>query len=281
MNIDLLEYKKNIFSQNGEDGIIEKIFDLIGTRNKVCCEFGAWDGIHFCNIRNLIINKGWHGVLIEGDKKRCSNIEDNYRGYDIYTINSFVDTINNKLSNILQKYTNIRDMNIDFLSIDIDGLDYEIFETLDILPNVICIEVNAGHHPNNHNRIEKNIAKYNIGQPLKVFSDIAKNKGYSLACYSGNAFYIRDSLFANGKLEPINDEKAYCDFLNHLTKKEKEWLFLVNIGNVPPYYKYENSFLNKDNLNYTYIRQLKIIYQNIFKNMIKSIVSSIKQLLRV
>jgi len=63
MNIDLLEYKKNIFSQNGEDGIIEKIFDLIGTRNKVCCEFGAWDGIHFCNIRNLIINKGWHGVF--------------------------------------------------------------------------------------------------------------------------------------------------------------------------------------------------------------------------
>lgn len=34
---------KNVYSQNGEDGIIEKIFEVIGTISRICIEFGAWD----------------------------------------------------------------------------------------------------------------------------------------------------------------------------------------------------------------------------------------------
>ena len=44
---DLLDYKSDLYSQNGEDGIIAAIFDMIGTTTKTCCEFGAWDEVSF------------------------------------------------------------------------------------------------------------------------------------------------------------------------------------------------------------------------------------------
>lgn len=62
MNIEknsLITYRKNIFSENGEDGIIEKIFSEIKPKSNLCCEFGAWDGIFASNCRNLIVNHDW------------------------------------------------------------------------------------------------------------------------------------------------------------------------------------------------------------------------------
>ena len=53
--MNCVSYKKNIFSQNGEDGIIEEIFKRLNdVSDKKCCEFGAWDGKHLSNTCNLI-----------------------------------------------------------------------------------------------------------------------------------------------------------------------------------------------------------------------------------
>ncbi len=42
----LLDYGKNVYSQTGEDGVIEKILDILPDRDSWCVEFGAWDGVH-------------------------------------------------------------------------------------------------------------------------------------------------------------------------------------------------------------------------------------------
>jgi len=68
-------YKKNIFSQYGEDGIIEEIFKrLESVSDKQCCEFGAWDGKFLSNTCNLITNHNYEAILIESDKKKFNEL---------------------------------------------------------------------------------------------------------------------------------------------------------------------------------------------------------------
>ncbi len=56
--VDLRAAQCSEFSQHGEDGVIEKIFEIIEPGPKFCVEFGAFDGIHNSNMRNLIVNHG-------------------------------------------------------------------------------------------------------------------------------------------------------------------------------------------------------------------------------
>ena len=49
-----LEFRKNNYSQNGEDGVLEKITNLLELNNLELCEFGAWDGIQGSNTFNFI-----------------------------------------------------------------------------------------------------------------------------------------------------------------------------------------------------------------------------------
>lgn len=69
----LIDRTKNKYSQNGEDGIIETIFQTIPITNRTCCEFGAWDGIHLSNCRKLI-EEGWTATMIEGDALRYEDL---------------------------------------------------------------------------------------------------------------------------------------------------------------------------------------------------------------
>lgn len=53
-----LRFKNNIYSQNGEDGIIQYIFDKLNIKNGNFIEFGAWDGKHLSNTYNLFYRIG-------------------------------------------------------------------------------------------------------------------------------------------------------------------------------------------------------------------------------
>jgi hypothetical protein len=254
---DLLAYKHNEFTQNGEDGIIARIFDVIGREHSTCCEFGAWDGIHLSNCRQLILN-GWRGVMIEGDPAKYADLVRTYAGNQrVHCINQFVDAFDNSLSSILNRI-DLRE--IDFLSIDIDGLDYEIFAGLDIAPRVICVEVNAGHNPRGTECIPRDLAGGNIGQPLGTFSATAKAKGYGLVGYTGNAFYVRLDILDRCGACCRTDEEAYADFLSHLSDAEKEWLYLVNKGLNPPYYNFRNPFLSGRRLGMPLRRRTSLLF---------------------
>src|SRR2546426_6033474 len=74
----LLEYKRDVYSQTGEDGIIAKILETIPYTNKWCVEFGASDGLFLTNTRHLIESKGYSAVLIEGDKTKYRDLRRSY-----------------------------------------------------------------------------------------------------------------------------------------------------------------------------------------------------------
>jgi len=211
----------------------------------VCCEFGAWDGIHLSNCRNLI-ERGWTALMIEGDRGRFKDLVSNYASNPkVICENRFVDAGANSLGSILRA-NHLTEL--DFLSIDIDGLDYEIFETLDVLPRVICIEVNAGHSPESGTRLDRDVAMHNVGQPLPVFVSIAEKKGYQLVCYNGNAFFVRSELAAGSSLPMLTGLQAYRDFLAYLSRQEREWLYIVNLGVVDPHRRFSNPLLTKEAL---------------------------------
>jgi len=246
---NLLQFKKNAYSQNGEDGIIEEIFRRLGISSGSCCEFGAWDGIHFSNTRNLIL-KGWIGVMIEGDKEKFQALVENYKSNDkVHCFSDLVDYSKNTLGNIFDRngLSGLK-LSIDFLCIDIDGFDYYIFKYLDIDPKVICVEVNAGHNPESEKELDEDIAQKNIGQPFTVFTKLANARGYELVVYSGNAFYVKSDLVSRYNLPVLSPKEAYLNFLESLTFKEKRWLCFVNLGLVEPFYNYNNHFLTRRGL---------------------------------
>ena len=237
---DLLIYKSDRHSQNGEDGIVAAIFENIGTTTRICCEFGAWDGIHLSNCRNLIL-LGWSALMIEGDDHRFKDLVSCYATNRLVTcVHKMVDAGANSLASILDA---CHSRDLDFLSIDIDGLDYEIFETLDVYPRVICTEVNAGHDPESETRLDRDVARNNVGQPLQVFVEIADAKGYDLVCYTGNAFFVRRDVIRKSSLAVLSSRQAYAYFLRHLSMSGKEWLYLVNLGIVNPFFQFANPFL--------------------------------------
>jgi hypothetical protein len=130
--MSILQYKKNIFSQNGEDGLIEYIFSkILGNNSGTFIEFGAWDGKYLSNTYNLFLNKNWNGIYIEGDTEKYNDLCDNFQAYKdrIDCVNAFVGfDENDKLDKLIEIYSTKR--NFDFISIDVDGLDYFIFARL-------------------------------------------------------------------------------------------------------------------------------------------------------
>ncbi len=195
-NSSLNKFEKKIYSQFGEDGIIQEIIKRIGEKNldKWCVEFGAKDGISDSNTYNLIKNLDYNAVLIEGDKKFFNELKRNIKSDKVIKLNKLVTFEgSNKLENILQD-TKIP-KNFDFLSIDVDGCDYYIFEQLELFtPKIICIEFNH-MIPNEVEFVQiKNFA-FKQGSSPKSLVNLAKLKNYHLVANTlTNLFFVHENI---------------------------------------------------------------------------------------
>jgi hypothetical protein len=143
--IKLNDYRKSQYSQAGEDGILEKLFQTLGIKNGQFCEFGASDGISYCNTRKLR-EEGWSGVLIEGDPLYSERIKQNLSEYkNIEILESFISCeIGSTLDELLKPTKLKRDF--DFVSIDIDGNDLWVWKSLEkYTPKVVMVEYNSNY----------------------------------------------------------------------------------------------------------------------------------------
>jgi hypothetical protein len=139
----LLQHAANINSLSGEDGIIEKIFQTIPAANRWCMEFGAWDGKLYSNTHLLMQKAGWSGVFVEADRDRFRDLINTYSGNPVaHCLNCFVSFLGeNSLDSVLARTPIPKDF--DLLSIDIDGNDYHVWESLlTYQPRVVIVEFN-------------------------------------------------------------------------------------------------------------------------------------------
>ena len=100
---------------------------------------GAWDGRHFSNTANLILNENCSAVLIEGDAKKFEELKKNCADRaDVIPVHGFVAaTMKVAWNSILGKTPIPRDF--DFLSIDIDGNDYHAWEAVQEIYAQSCL----------------------------------------------------------------------------------------------------------------------------------------------
>ena len=142
-NTWLEEFARNVTSQYGEDGIIEKILEVIGENDRWCVEFGSWDGKRCSNTFSLINEGGYSAVLIEGDSKRFKDLIKTFEGNEKTTLmNTFVGFEKEDGLDALLKTIKMP-VNFDLLSIDIDGNDYHVWQAIwDYKPKVVVIEFN-------------------------------------------------------------------------------------------------------------------------------------------
>ena len=212
---------KNIYSQNGEDGIIEEILDKLKCADidKWCVEFGAWDGILLSNSYNLIKNKQYSAVLIEGDKAKFKDLNKNIPQKEVVKICKFIKFEGKDTLDEILKTTPIP-MGFDLLSIDIDGCDYHIFDSLEYYrPKIICIEFNPSV-PNEVEYVQPRDFNVKRGASAKSIINLANKKGYDLVDITlCNIFLVRNDLsgLVTGgkaiKLEDIRDDSNSKVFL--------------------------------------------------------------------
>ena len=185
------KYKKNFYSQNGEDGVVLEILKRLKlkVKNKWCCEFGAWDGIYGSNTFNLIKNKNYSAVYIEGDIKRYRDLLKTKKKYKkIISFNKYVSYKSsslNSLDKILKQTKIIRDF--DILSIDIDSYDLAVWKSLKkFRPKIVIIEINSGI-PLGKRQMH---GKGKIGNSFTSTVKFAKTNKYQLVCHTGNCIFV-------------------------------------------------------------------------------------------
>ncbi len=191
-------FRKNIYSQNGEDGVLEEILRRLEIPSGSFVEFGAWDGKHLSNTYHLLEN-GWSGVYIEGDRNRYQELVHNMDMFSerVELINAYVEPKGaHSLDNLLASTKIFREFEV--LSIDVDSCDWQIWESLHhYTPIIVVIEINSS--------IPVGIYQTHRGKEVQGSSftatvDLGSKKGYSMVCHTGNLFFVKNSVFSKLKL---------------------------------------------------------------------------------
>ena len=231
--MELASYRQNVFSQNGEDGVIAKIFDVLNITGGYVCEFGAWDGIHLSNTHYLYRDNppgiSYIPILIESDAYRFVELGLNLKNIEKkYIANILINKDPSHpdcLNKVLQKF-NIPDLqeNFSLLSIDVDGPDYEIWKGFtEYKPKVVIIETSQLLNPS-----EKIYPCPDGGASPGILVDLAKEKGYELICHTGvNLIFVLEELFDKFQIDNNSIDRLFI-YMNATATLKCEELGIIS-----------------------------------------------------
>ena len=212
-NMSTWEY--SVFSQNGEDGILEFLAGKILNPNKFFVEIGASNGLEN-NSAYFAICKKWCGICIEGNKL-ASEICKAYlakvgAGYPwVKSMNVFVDSKNiNILKNEMLTLTP------DVFILDIDGNDYYVLKSIlneGILPKILVVEYNSTFGlkeaitiPYREDFYVDDIYHLYYGVSIQGWRNMLEEKGYTFLGVESrgvNAFFVRKEEFSTEFIEKV------------------------------------------------------------------------------
>lgn len=198
----LLAHGFKVYSQCDEDGILEAIFARIGTTTRTFIEVGVGDGRE--NNSHYLLLQGWRGAWIDGDPANVSAIEQGISPPAESRLQLRLERVDAEnaaevVGSCLSRLDVAFDA-LDLFSLDIDGNDYFVLESLsDLRPRVFCVEYNAKFRPPLEVTIRYDPAHRwqgddYYGASLCAWDRLLQPRGYRLVCCNvagTNAFFVR------------------------------------------------------------------------------------------
>lgn len=216
----LAEVEFKVFSQFGDDGIIQYLIHKLPHLNKTFVEFGVED-YREANTRFLLMNNNWEGLILDGSPKHINSIRQDYIYY-LYNLkarNSFITAEN--INQLLTEEGFTGELGI--LHIDIDGNDYWVWNAINVVnPAIVIMEYNAlfgcdrpitTPYQADFYRTKAHYSNLYFGSSLKALCILAEQKGYDFigCCDNGaNAYFVRkDVLSQTDFIKPKTCEEGF------------------------------------------------------------------------
>jgi hypothetical protein len=212
----------SVYSQWGDDGIIDFLVNYLDIPEKKFIEFGVGDYTE-SNTRYLLEMYNWSGLVIDGSSDYIKKIkaQELYWKYSLTAVNSFVTTEN---INTIFKQNNFSG-DIGILHIDIDGNDYWIWNCItEVNPVIVIMEFNSFYGKSAPYTVPYNptfsrfdiIEKSHIfwGASISSLCDLAESKGYAfIGCNSNanNSYFVRKDKLKG--IEPKSIDEGYVKAL--------------------------------------------------------------------
>lgn len=220
----LVDHEFSVYSQAGEDGIIQFLIRNVAIPRAVFVEFGVED-YREANTRFLAVNDRWSGLVIDSSAENVARIHASptYWRMGVRAVHAMVtrENINGLLTD------NGIAGEIGLLSIDIDGNDYWVFDAIDVIsPAIVIIEYNFRFGPERSvtipydptfDRARAHPSGVYSGASLRALHALATRKGYSfVGCnsFGVNAFFVRTDLLGAG-LDAVDVAEGYVAGLFH------------------------------------------------------------------
>lgn len=197
--IDLATAEKSVFSSAGEDGVLERIFEVVKPRHRYLVDLGAGDGITGSSSRNLILNHGWGGLLVEPTIKAKALATASAPVPRARTAQSLIDP--GDIEILLGQHDVPRDL--DLLIVGLKGNDWHVWRAIqDFRPSVVQIQYNAAFLPPQRMVIEYHPFNFwdgsiYFGASIQSLYELGRRKGYELVYANQNGtnlFFVEKRL---------------------------------------------------------------------------------------
>ena len=220
----LWDAEVKVYSQWGEDGILDYICETVGTSKPNVVEIGAGNFIE-CNSRFLAEFRGANVLLVD-TRKDLTITAMNSSIYWKSQIIPHVEWVTPNNINDIIAIGKKEFGKIDILSIDLDGNDYWILENLDLtgISIVICEynpvfnEINCTvPRSDDFERMKAHSSGLYFGMSLKASIFLLESKGFTFIGTNragNNAFFIKNELKdqLSIPLPPINNLRIFLDW---------------------------------------------------------------------
>lgn len=231
-SLDEVEFK--VFSQWGDDGIIQYLIHHIDIPEKTFVEFGV-ENYTESNTRFLLMNNNWSGFIMDGSENHIDYIRKDsiYWKYDLQCKAAFITAEN--VNDLIASAGFGPELGI--LHIDIDGNDYWVWKAVHVVnPVIVIVEYNSIFGPEktwtvpyaaDYHRTSYHYSNLMFGASVQAFCDLAEEKGYAfVGCNSAgnNAYFVRkdkigqlpvhtsQSGFRISKFKESRNERGELDF---------------------------------------------------------------------